>query len=677
MADDLITHSPGGPAPDAPSGSSRRDDSAIDRWNVRAVGARLGITPRTIQIALGLAWIVDAALQFQPVMWHRGFVTGTILPSAMGQPAPVAWLITNVGHFLLPDIGVWNFLFGTIQLGIGVGLLFRRTVRPALAVSFVWCLAVWWIGEGFGMLLTGTATPLSGAPGAVVIYAAIGLLVWPRRTAAERLDSATVEPPVGVASSAAARGPLGSFGPLALWSTFWVGSAVLWLLPANRAGNALSTGISRAASGEPGWYAHFLTTFAGHFAGIGTQGAWVLAIVSLVIGIGPLLVSRPTAFLAAGAVLQIVLWVAGMAMGALLTGTSTDPNLSPLIVVLAFAMLPTLVPVRASVRTPIAGMLRWNRATTWGIGAGVAATLLLSATYPVAAGVASASGTAAHVTVASTSSSSSSSSISGGSAMSGMSTGSGSNGTTGAHAGTAMNMEAAAGLNVVDPHWSYAGPALPAGEVSLLNSVGAITDEGHAMQTPNCATKATSQQVLGAMEYVQSTSNAVAKYKELSEAVAAGYVPVTSPAYPVVHYVNPAYLNTKYTMDPNHVQSLVYAFTPYGPVLVAAMYLMPTVSAKGPMPYGCLVQWHAHTNLCYSLATHEIVGFTPCAPGTVHERTAVMTHVWQVPVPGGPLALDPSDVQTVEAAIQAQQDGMAPTTNPLPTLATSATVGVF
>jgi hypothetical protein len=371
-----------------------------------------------------------------------------------------------------------------------------------------------------------------------------------------------------------------------------------------------------------------------------------------------------------------------MALGGLLTGTATDPNVAPLIVLLAFAMLPTLVPVRAAGRAPIGAMLQWNRATTWGIGAGVAASLLLSATYPVGASVASASPTThATVVAASTASSSSGSMSMTQSAMPGMSKGTASEGwkagVSSAASSSAMNMEAAAGLNVMDPHWSYTGPPLSAGEISLLNSVGAITDEGHAMQTPDCVTKPTSQQVLGAMEYVQSTSNAVAKYKELSVAVAAGYVPVTSPAYPVVHYVNPAYLNTKYTMDPNHVQSLVYAFTPYGPVLVAAMYLMPTVSAKGPMPYGCLVQWHAHTNLCYSLASHLIVGFTPCSAGEVNQRTAVMTHVWQVPVPGGPLALDPSDLQTVEAAIQAQQDGMAPTTTPLPSSATSAAVGVF
>jgi hypothetical protein len=37
-----------------------------------------------------------------------------------------------------------------------------------------------------------------------------------------------------------------------------------------------------------------------------------------------------------------------------------------------------------------------------------------------------------------------------------------------------------------------------------------------------------------------------------------------------------------------------------------------------------------------------------------------MLHVWQVPVPGGPLTMDRTDQQVVEAAIMAQQDGQAP-----------------
>ena len=238
--------------------------------------------------------------------------------------------------------------------------------------------------------------------------------------------------------------------------------------------------------------------------------------------------------------------------------------------------------------------------------------------------------------------------------------------STRGHPAGAMNMSGMAGLGVTDPNWKYTGPALPAAEVERLTTVSATTDQGHKMQTPNCDAKPTSQQVLGATQYVQATSAAVAKYQNLNAAKAAGYVPITNPNYPVVHYLNPSYMNAKDVMNPSTVDSLVYATTPYGPVLVAAMYLMPG-PGNGPMPYGCLVQWHAHTNLCTSATTHQIDGFTPCPPGSYRDgATPMMTHVWQVPVAGGPLAMDPSDLQVVEAAVMAQQQGLAPTTNGVP-----------
>src|SRR5664280_3925654 len=115
---------------------------------------RLVSSQRTLQIILGLFWILDAALQFQPFMFTKGFVNTFFLANAAGQPAVIRWVITNVGHFLAPHVGVWNSLFALTQLAIGVGLLFRRTVRPALAISFPYVLGVWVFGEGLGLLLT-------------------------------------------------------------------------------------------------------------------------------------------------------------------------------------------------------------------------------------------------------------------------------------------------------------------------------------------------------------------------------------------------------------------------------------------------------------------------------------------------------------------------------------------
>jgi hypothetical protein len=216
-----------------------------------------------------------------------------------------------------------------------------------------------------------------------------------------------------------------------------------------------------------------------------------------------------------------------------------------------------------------------------------------------------------------------------------------------------------------DPSWHYTGPPLPAQEVSVLTTVFNETEKGHAMQTPNCNTAPTGAQTEAAMALVQATSAAVAKYKDLSAATAAGYAPITDTRYPVVHYLNYSYMRHGDVLDPNHVQSLVYASTPFGPVLVAAMYLMPSAGDQGPMPGGCLTQWHAHTNLCTGGPSGLISGFQTngvCAAGESPLATPEMLHVWQVPVPGGPLTMDPTDQQVVEAAIMAQQEGQAPVT---------------
>jgi hypothetical protein len=138
-------------------------------------------TQRMLQIVLGLFWVLDAALQFQPFMFKRDFVETFILPNASGQPAVISWVITNIGHFIEPHIALWNTFFALIQVVIGVGLLFPRTVRPALGLSFAWALGVWVLGEGLGMILTGTASALSGAPGSVLMYGLIGLMAWTRR----------------------------------------------------------------------------------------------------------------------------------------------------------------------------------------------------------------------------------------------------------------------------------------------------------------------------------------------------------------------------------------------------------------------------------------------------------------------------------------------------------------
>ena len=599
---------------------------------------------RLVQIALGCIWIVDAALQLQPRMFGPALANMMILPNAHGQPAPVSWSITQMAHFVNLHAGIWNFLIAALQLCIGVGMFFRKTVKPAIVVMAVWAFGVWWFGEGFGMLLTGAASPLMGAPGAVVLYPLIGLLVWPTEG---RADTGADGVAPGIPSSAAASGPLGSIAPLIAWSAFWTLSAVLWLLPDNRAGGSINSTLVSVSSAQPSWYAHVETAVANALPHSGSGVPWLLAVISLAIAAGPLLSRRPAPFLVAGAAMQGLYWVTGMAMGGILTGMGTDPNAAPLIALLAFAMLPTLHVVPA--RSPGRELVTRHPVTGTSAPVVALAILVFSSTYPAAIVAASASPASA--------------SASARPAMAGMAMG----GTTASGSGRAKGTRMAMpGINgQADTSWHYTGPALPAQEQSVLTTVFNETEKGHAMQTPNCTVPPTGAQVESAMQLVQTTSSAVSKYKDLNVAKADGYFPITDTRYPVVHYLKYSYMQGKYVLDPNHVQSLVYAFTPYGPVLVAAMYLMPTVEDKGPMPGGCLTQWHAHTNLCTGGPTGSISGFSTdgvCPAGESLLHTPEMLHVWQVPVPGGPLTMDPTDQQVVEAAIMAQQYGQAPVT---------------
>ena len=311
---------------------------------------------RVLQVILGLFWILDAALQFQPFMFGRGFVTSFILPNASGQPFVLADLITHIGNFVAPDVAVWNTFFALIQLFIGVGLLFRRSVRPALAVSFVWVLGVWVIGEGLGKLLTGTASALTGVPGSVLLYGLLGLMAWPR-PARRWVDWS--DRPAGVASSAAAQGIGRTMTPLAVWAGYWSLAAVLFLLPDNRTTSSIQSAIVGMADGQPSWYARFLTDFGNLFSTTGTQTAWILAAVCVVIGLGPLVARRPGWFLAAGALVSFLLWIAGQGLvGNVFSGSDTDPNTGPLVILLAAAMVPTAIASKEAWRSPAGEILR-------------------------------------------------------------------------------------------------------------------------------------------------------------------------------------------------------------------------------------------------------------------------------------------------------------------------------
>jgi hypothetical protein len=84
------------PWPSASSARPGRRDAPARATGWRAIDA--GRLQRRLQAALGAAWLIDGALQLQPFMFSRGFVTQILEPTARGQPAIVARVIKAAAH---------------------------------------------------------------------------------------------------------------------------------------------------------------------------------------------------------------------------------------------------------------------------------------------------------------------------------------------------------------------------------------------------------------------------------------------------------------------------------------------------------------------------------------------------------------------------------------------------
>jgi hypothetical protein len=282
---------------------------------------------RILQLALAAAWLLDAVLQYQSFMFTKGF--GHMLATAApGNPSalagPISWnadLIERHGVAL-------NTAFATVQLLLALGIAWRPTVRAALAASVAWAAGVWWLGEGLGGVLTGNASPVSGAPGAVILYALLAVLLWPG-------DRGGLPAPFTAARAVGAR------AARALWLVLWASLAYFALLPGNRAPQALHDMIEGMAAGEAGWLARLDKNAAELVAHQGLAASIALAVALVLIAAGVYLpppAARATLVLAI--VVATVIWVIGEALGAILTGAGTDPSSGPLLALLALAYWP-------------------------------------------------------------------------------------------------------------------------------------------------------------------------------------------------------------------------------------------------------------------------------------------------------------------------------------------------
>jgi hypothetical protein len=279
---------------------------------------RAGLTRRHLQVALGLFWLLDGALQAQPFMFTHDFATQVIAPVAQGQPGfvsgPVHWVSTVIAAHPV----AWNVPFAGIQLLLGVGLLVPRTARLTLAASIVWALGVWYLAEGLSGMADGHASLIDGAPGSALIYAILAFAAWPRRDARRE-------------------GPA-PWLPIA-WAVLWVGAAVFQALPGQNSAKAVAGTLTGAADGAPAWLASLESSVGGWAGRHGLLIVILLVAAEALIGVGALVRRTRVPAVALGLALTVAFWVLGQDLGALYTGQATDPNSGPLLAVMAIALL--------------------------------------------------------------------------------------------------------------------------------------------------------------------------------------------------------------------------------------------------------------------------------------------------------------------------------------------------
>jgi len=284
---------------------------------------------RGLQLALGVVWLLDGMLQLAPFMFTpgaKGF-SGMLAGTATGNPKPVASSITWNSNVVDHHAVAANAVFALIQILIGLGIAWRPTLKPALTLSVVWSLGVWWFGEGLGGVLHGTGSPLSGGPGAVLFYALLAILLWPTST-----EGSTPFAAAGLIGVGAAR---------VLWTVTWAFLALLCLLGSGRAPGGVSDMINTVNSGEPGWLSAIDRHATSAVNGNGLAVAVVFAALFLVIAACVYFPPWATqVMLGVTIVLSLAIWVVTENFGMILAGGATDPNSGPVLVLLALSFWP-------------------------------------------------------------------------------------------------------------------------------------------------------------------------------------------------------------------------------------------------------------------------------------------------------------------------------------------------
>ena len=307
---------------------------------------------RLLQI-LGTLWFIDGLLQLQPRMFTMNLVDNILMPAVQGQPAWIAANLIWIIHIITLHLILVNGGIAAVQIVIGASLLVgssrwptSRFVKGMLLFTIAWSIVVWYGGEGMNMLLTGQASILTGAPGAVLFYALLAFVAYPGRRASPLEKVTMPEEPLGMLSRHQLRW---------YFAAFWLLSALLQLQPFWWQSWQISRTIG-GITGQGGLNSIFVDPVVGWLSHITSNAETPLNIILIVLfmglGVGLLLVKNKQVLplLILSIAISFIIWWVAEGFGMIFTGIATDFNSGLLLIVVALACWERAQPSMATIR---------------------------------------------------------------------------------------------------------------------------------------------------------------------------------------------------------------------------------------------------------------------------------------------------------------------------------------
>lgn len=292
------------------------------------------LSQKLLRWIVGLLWVAVGLLQLQPQMFTMNMVNGVMKPMLQGQPAPIeanlSWIVAvTTDHLFLV-----NLMIALVQIMLGFLLLSGLWVRATVIASVIWALVVWYGGEGLSMLLTGQAGVLTGAPGAVLLYPLLGLLIYPRSEETEE----------GLIPRTAFHWFLAAFWFLAVllqlqpywWASGQISQTLNGLVGMGGLNGFLVDPILRGLSS------------ATATAEIPTNIVLIVVFLGLGIALSVVKEERLRPVLIASIVVSLAIWWGSEGFGMILTGMATDFNSGLLLVIMALVCWPRVQHVRTA-----------------------------------------------------------------------------------------------------------------------------------------------------------------------------------------------------------------------------------------------------------------------------------------------------------------------------------------